>query len=57
MSMEEWYPVYEETEDTVYSTEIELTQYELFKVRRVMQEFKHVQRMIADKVSEARNEL
>ena len=49
---DEWYPVYVET-DTSFagSTEIELTQYELFKVRRVLQEFKHVQSMLASKIN------
>ena len=49
---DEWYPVYVET-DTEFagSTEIELTQYELFKVRRVLQEFKHVQAMLASKIN------
>jgi hypothetical protein len=54
---EEWYPVYEETEDEFYSTVIELTQYELFKVRRVLQEFNHVQTMIETKIQEAEREL
>lgn len=52
-NVEEWYPVYEETEDTNCSYEgVELTQYELFKVRRTLQEFKHVQAMIASKIGE-----
>ncbi len=55
---DEWYPVYLEVEkEFAGTTEIELTQYELFKVRRVLQEFEHVQTMIANKINEARNEL
>ena len=55
---DEWYPVYLEVEKHFAgTTEIELTQYELFKVRRVLQEFEHVQRMITNKIDEARNEL
>ena len=54
---DEWYPVYVETDkEFAGTTEIELTQYELFKVRRVIQEFEHVQRMIASKVDEVWNE-
>ncbi len=49
---DEWYPVYVETDkEFAGSTEIELTQYELFKVRRVLQEFKHVQAMLASKIN------
>ena len=49
---DEWYPVYVETDiDFDGATEIELTQYELFKVRRVLQEFKHVQAMLASKIN------
>lgn len=49
---DEWYPVYVETDKAFAgSTEIELTQYELFKVRRVLQEFKHVQAMLASKIN------
>lgn len=55
---DEWYPVYLEVEkEFAGTTTIELTQYELFKVRRVLQEFEHVQTMIANKISEASNEL
>lgn len=55
---DEWYPVYLEVEkEFAGTTAIELTQYELFKVRRVLQEFEHVQTMIANKISEANNEL
>lgn len=54
---DEWYPVYLEVEkEFAGTTEIELTQYELFKVRRVLQEFEHVQAMIANKINEANNE-
>ncbi len=56
--VEEWYPIYEETDSTNCSYEnVELTQYELFKVRRVLQEFRHVQAMIATKIKEAGHEL
>lgn len=53
---EEWYPVYEIT-DKVFSgdTTIELTQFELFKVRRTFQEFEHIQRLLANKVREAKH--
>lgn len=55
---DEWYPVYVEVDkEFAGTTEIELTQYELFKVRRVLQEFEHVQRMIIDKIDKANNEL
>lgn len=55
---EEWYPVYEIT-DKPFSgdTTIELTQFELFKVRRTFQEFEHIQRLLANRVREARHEL
>lgn len=57
-NVEEWYPVYEETEDSNPSYEdVELTQYELFKVRRTLQEFQHVQAMIKAKIQEAGHEL
>lgn len=57
-NVEEWYPIYEETNDTNCSYEdIGLTQYELFKVRRTLQEFKHVQTMIKKKIEEAGHEL
>lgn len=56
--VEEWYPIYEETEEVPCSyEEVELTQYELFKVRRTLQEFRHVQAMIATKIKEAGHEL
>ena len=52
-NVEEWYPIYEETDDTNCSYgNVELTQYELFKVRRVLQEFRHVQAMIASRIGE-----
>ncbi len=53
ITQEEWYPVYEIT-DKAFSgdTTIELTQFELFKVRRTFQEFKHVQAMIASRIGE-----
>ncbi len=52
-NVEEWYPVYEETDkDPCSYDEVELTQYELFKVRRTLQEFKHVQAMIASRIGE-----
>lgn len=55
---EEWYPVYEETEDKVPSyRDVELTQYELFKIRRTFQEFNYVQEMIKTKLQEAGHEL
>lgn len=55
---DEWYPVYVETEKHFSGTiEIEMTQYELFKVRRVLQEFDHVQRMIIDKIDKVSDEL
>lgn len=51
-NVEEWYPIYEETDSTNCSYEnVELTQYELFKVRRVLQKFKHVQSMLASKIN------
>ena len=53
---DEWYPVYIEVEkEFAGTTEIELTQYELFKVRRVLQEFNHVQQMITDKIDKVKN--
>lgn len=52
---DELYPVYSITESIFAgNTEIELTQYELFKVNRVKQEFEHVQLMLANRVREAR---
>lgn len=56
IEQDEWYPVYLET-DKEFSgtTEIELTQYELFKVRRTFKEFEHVQRLLANKVREAKH--
>ena len=57
-NVEEWYPIYEETEDKYSSYEdVELTQYELFKIRRTFQEFWHVQAMIKEKIQEAGHEL
>ena len=57
-NVEEWYPIYEETEDANCSYEnVELTQYELFKVRRTIQEFRHVQEMIKAKIQESGHEL
>ena len=57
-NVEEWYPVYEETEDKYSSYEdVELTQYELFKIRRTLQEFWHVQEMIKTKIQESGHEL
>lgn len=57
-NVEEWYPIYEETDSSNCSYEgIELTQYELFKVRRTIQEFRHVQSMIAEKIKESGHEL
>ena len=57
-NVEEWYPIYEETEiDPASYEDIELTQYELFKIRRTIKEFKHVQEMIARRIREAGNAL
>jgi hypothetical protein len=51
--VDEWYPVYQETDVDFSGTfEIELTQYELFKIRRTFQEFKHVQELIKSKMEE-----
>jgi hypothetical protein len=52
-SVEEWYPVYEEIEKDFSGTyEVEMTQYELFKLRRTLQEFQHVQAMIKQKIED-----
>jgi hypothetical protein len=58
IDVDEWYPVYNESDFGIPSYEnVEFTQYELFKIRRTFQEFDHVQKMIEKRIKEAGHDI